>query len=181
MHRDLQLPGFSFLVKAVNAFMRRSQVVTFRKTLHGSNNTVENEGLSPKNTALKGAGVLHTWVKKINSNTCQTPTFIQDFVVILGVFALLQTRLHLFLISVHLKNEKIEVMRVCFFQGQKQQQNWVLGPGVLAPYEFWILFFFSSHGLTECSSVSSAMIKRFTSAIYEMRIIKVGTSSCQEQ
>ena len=61
MHRDLQLPGFSLLVKAVNApNMRRSQVVTFRKTLHGSNNTVENEGLSPKNTALKGAGVLHT-------------------------------------------------------------------------------------------------------------------------
>lgn len=166
MHRDLQLPGFSFLVKAVNApNMRRSQVVTFRKTLHGSNNTVENEGLSPKNTALKGAGVLHTWVKKINSNTCQTPTFIQDFVVILGVFALLQTRLHLFLISVHLKNEKIEVMRVCFFQGQNQQQNWVLGPGVLAPYEFWILFFFLPTDLQNallCRVLwSSALHRRF--------------------
>lgn len=56
-----------------------------------------------------------------------------DFVIILGVFALLQTRFHLLFISVHFENEKIEVMRVCFIQGQKQQQNWVLEPGVLAP------------------------------------------------
>lgn len=48
----------------------------------------------------------------------------------------------------HFKNEKIQVMRVCFIQGQEWQQNWVLKPGILAPYPVW--GFFSSLGLTEC-------------------------------
>lgn len=60
--------------------------------------------------------------------------FIQDFVVILHVFALLQTLPRLVPVSVYFKNESIEVMRVFLIQGHEQQQNWVLGPGVLAPY-----------------------------------------------
>lgn len=60
------------------------------------------------------------------------------------MLALLQTLPCLFPVSVYFKNESSEVIRVCLIQGHEQQQNWVLGPGVLAPY---LDFFFSSLGL----------------------------------
>lgn len=80
--------------------------------------------LPPQNIACKWADMLHMFIK-ITIHTVQTSTSIQDFVVILCRYVLLQTLFHLFLISVHLKNEKIEVIRSTSSTVKKQQQNWV--------------------------------------------------------
>lgn len=84
------------------------------------------------------------------------PAFIQDFVVILRVFALLQILPLLFPVSLYFKNESIEVMRVCLIQGREQQQNWVLGSGVLAPY--LDLGFFFPRTSQNVFSVSGTMV-----------------------
>lgn len=98
--------------------------------------------------------------------------------MILRVFALEQALPHLFLILVHLKNESIEVMRVCLIQGQEQQRNWVLGPGALAPYLDFCFFF--PRTSQDVFSVRCCG-ERFALAIYKM-IIKARTySPGQEQ
>lgn len=70
-------------------------------------------------------------------------------------------------------------MRVCLIQGREQQQNWVLGSGVLAPY--LDLGFFFPRTSQNVFSVSGTMVSPLHWRFIKMRIIKMRTYSCHQE